>query len=84
MIKNIGQISRDTLPLNSSRTTQIRMLRMLTISIYVANIIFSVAGMAIQSTHALHICIFVIKNIWFSYVIFLKQHGIWWETVYFV
>ena len=47
MIKNIGQISRDTLPLNSSRTTQIRMLRMLTISIYVANIIFSVAGMAI-------------------------------------
>ena len=52
MIKNIGQISRDTLPLNSSRTTQIRMLRMLTILIYVANIIFSVAGMAIQSTHS--------------------------------
>ena len=66
MIKNIGQISRDTLPLNSSRTSQIRMLRMLTILIYVANIIFSVAGMAIQShvqsTHALHICIFVIKK----------------------
>ena len=28
------------------------MLRMLTILIYVANIIFSVAGMAIQSTHS--------------------------------